>query len=255
MDTVQITLKDKLAIVSLNRPKSNAINLEMIQDLKRCFEQLSSDPKIGGVILTGHGHFFSAGLDLISLYQLNKTETEEFWHQFLNLSAQLVAFKKPLVAAINGYSPAGGCVLALTCDARIMAKGNYIIGLNEVPVGIIVPNSIFQMYSFWIGKAHATRALLEGRLYNPEEALQVGLVDEIVEQERILTQAEKVVRKYMAFEPNTWQQSKLNIRKDLIEITKADYAEDLKMMLAQWWSESTQAIVKNIIDNLQQKKN
>src|SRR5690606_25457895 len=128
-------------------------------------------------------------------------------------------------------------------------------GLNEVPVGIIVPPSIFDVYSFWIGKAAAARALLEGKLFNPEEALQVGLVDEIVEGDRILTQAEKMVRKYMGFEPNTWQQSKLNIRRNLIAITRSDYSADLKVMLDQWWSASTQAIVKNIIDNLQQKKN
>ncbi|RZK50849.1 MAG: enoyl-CoA hydratase/isomerase family protein [Pedobacter sp.] len=255
MNTIQITLKDRLAIVSLNRLKSNAINLEMMEDLSKCFEQLENDAKIGGVILTGQGHFFSAGLDLIALYNLSEAETEQFWIRFLNLSAQLVAFKKPLVAAINGYSPAGGCVLALACDARVMAKGNYIIGLNEVPVGIIVPPSIFDVYSFWIGKAAAARALLEGKLFNPEEALQVGLVDEIVEGDRILTQAEKMVRKYMGFEPNTWQQSKLNIRRDLIAITRSDYSADLKVMLDQWWSASTQAIVKNIIDNLQQKKN
>ncbi len=255
MNTLQITLKDKLAIIRLNRPKSNAINLEMIQDLKQCFENLEADPQVGAVILTGQGHFFSAGLDLIALYQLNKVETEQFWHHFLSLSAQLTAFKKPMIAAINGYSPAGGCVLALACDARIMAEGNYVIGLNEVPVGIIVPNSIFQVYAYWIGKAQASRALLEGKLFNPSEALAAGLIDEIVDQDRILTQAEKLARKYMAFEPNTWQQSKLNVRRELIEITRADHREDLQKMLEQWWSDSTQAIVKNIIDSLQQKKN
>ncbi|WP_448636014.1 enoyl-CoA hydratase-related protein [Pedobacter panaciterrae] len=134
-----------------------------------------------------------------------------------------------------------------------MAEGKYIIGLNEVPVGIIVPNSIFKLYSFWIGQANATRSLLEGKLFTPEEALQVGLVDEIVNPASILTAAERKIRKYMAMERNTWEQSKLNIRKDLITATSADQSEALQVMLKQWWAPTTRSILKTIIDNLQKK--
>ena len=135
-----------------------------------------------------------------------------------------------------------------------MAEGNYVIGLNEVPVGIIVPNSIFELYSFWLGKANAARSLLEGKLFNPEEALSIGLIDEVVPMESIITAAERKARKYMAFESNTWRQSKLNIRKSLIEATSADQSSDLDIMLKQWWSPATRAILKTIIDSLQKKK-
>jgi 3,2-trans-enoyl-CoA isomerase len=172
---------------------------------------------------------------------------------FLSFSANLTKFKKPLVAAINGHSPAGGCVIGIACDARVMAAGQYIIGLNEVPVGIIVPFSIFKMYEFWLGKANASRSLLEGKLFNPEEALKIGLVDEVVNHDSILTAAERKVRKYMAFEANTWQQSKLNIRKEVIEAMSADQTETLSKMLEQWWAPSTRNILKTIIDNLQKK--
>src|SRR5690606_37267710 len=121
----------------------------------------------------------------------------------------ITAFKKPVVAAINGHSPAGGCVLALACDARVMAEGKYIIGLNEIPVGIIVPNSIFKLYAFWLGTAQANRNLLDGKLFSPEEALSIGLIDELVKPESIVTADERRVRKYMAMERNTWQHSKL----------------------------------------------
>ena len=253
MNTIAITIKDKLAIISLNRPKSNSLNREMVLELTDMLNNISVDEYIGGVILTGKDHFFSAGLDLMELYNYNEEEAKEFWYLFLNFTATITAFKKPLVAAINGHSPAGGCVIALACDARVMAEGKYIIGLNEVPVGIIVPNSIFELYSFWLGKADATRSLLEGKLFQPEEALVIGLIDEVVKQESILTAAERKVRKYMAYERNTWSQSKLNIRKDLIAITSSDQSADLEIMLKQWWSPSTRAILKNIIDSLQKK--
>ncbi len=253
MNTITVTIKDRLAIIKLNRGKSNSLNREMVTELTDILHNIDNDQNIGGAIIAGKEHFFSAGLDLIELYNYNEQEAESFWHLFLNFVAKITAFKKPLVCAINGHSPAGGCVIALACDTRIMAEGKYIIGLNEVPVGIIVPNSIFNLYSFWLGKANATRSLLEGKLFNPEAALAIGLVDEVVKQESILTAAERSARKYMAFEPNTWQQSKLNIRRELIASTSADQSADLAIMLKQWWSPNTRAILKTIIDSLQKK--
>ncbi|WP_113654554.1 enoyl-CoA hydratase/isomerase family protein [Pedobacter namyangjuensis] len=253
MNTIAVTVKDRLAIITLNRGKSNSLNREMVTELKDILHNIETDENIGGVIITGKENFFSAGLDLIELYNYNEEEAQSFWHLFLAFVAKITAFKKPLVTAINGHSPAGGCVIALAADIRVMAEGKYIIGLNEVPVGIIVPNSIFNLYSFWLGKADATRSLLEGKLFSPEEALAIGLVDEVVKPESILTAAERRARKYMAFESNTWSQSKLNIRKDLIASTSADQSADLEKMLKQWWSPSTRAILKTIIDSLQKK--
>ena len=253
MNTIKVNIKDRLAIITLNRGKSNALNREMITELTDMFNNISADQNIGGVMITGQEKFFSAGLDLMELYHYDEAQAKSFWELFLQFAATLVAFKKPLVAAINGHSPAGGCVIALACDARVMAEGKFIIGLNEVPVGIIVPNSIFQAYAFWIGKANATRSLLEGKLFSPEEALAIGLVDELVNADSILTAAERRVRKYMAFESNTWQQSKLSIRKELIEATAADQSETLELVLEQWWSPNTRNILKTIINNLQKK--
>jgi 3,2-trans-enoyl-CoA isomerase len=253
MNTIKVTIKDHLSIITLDRGKSNAMNGEMIAELDDMLKNIASDPNISGAIITGKEHFFSAGLDLIELYNYSEDEARAFWYKFLNFTATITSFKKPLVAAINGHSPAGGCVIALACDYRIMAEGKYIIGLNEVPVGIIVPESIFELYSFWIGQATAARSLLEGRLFSPEEALSVGLIDEVVNPAGILTAAERKIRKYMAMERNTWEQSKLNIRKGLIAATSANQSEALEAMLKQWWSPATRSILKTIIDNLQRK--
>jgi 3,2-trans-enoyl-CoA isomerase len=253
MNTIKVTIKDHLSLITLDRGKSNALNREMITELSDILTNISSDPNIAGVIIAGKEPFFSAGLDLIELYNYNEEEAESFWHLFLNFIANITSFKKPLVAAINGHSPAGGCVIALACDYRVMAEGKYIIGLNEVPVGIIVPNSIFNLYAFWIGSANASRSLLEGKLFSPDEALKIGLVDELVNPASILTAAERKIRKYMGMERNTWEQSKLSIRKDLIASTSADQSEALAVMLKQWWAPTTRGILKTIIDNLQRK--
>ncbi|MCX2573460.1 enoyl-CoA hydratase/isomerase family protein [Pedobacter sandarakinus] len=253
MNTIRVSVKDRLATITLDKGKSNALGRDIITELDDMLKNIAADENIGGVILTGTAPFFSAGLDLVALYNYNEEEAKSFFETFFAFTANLVSFKKPMVAAISGHSPAGGCVIALACDARVMAEGQYIIGLNEVPVGIIVPNSIFQLYAFWLGKAEATRSLLTGKLYNPEEALKVGLVDELVKTESLLTAAERKIKKFMELESNTWSQSKLNIRQDLIAVMKADQTETLEKMLAQWWSPTTRHILKTILANLQRK--
>jgi len=250
MNTLRIEIKDRLAIVALDRGRSNPINTEMVADLGAFFTQANDNDEIGGVLLTGKENFFSAGLDLIELYGYNEQQCKEFFEAFLKLPAKLLSFKKPLVAAISGHSPAGGCVLALCCDYRFMASGKFIIGLNELQVGIIVPDSIFNLYAFLIDQRKAYQYLLEGKLLNANEALADGLVDEVLDPGDLLAAAEKRARTYMNFNPETWSQSKLNLRKELIAQFSADHTVALNIMLKQWWSPVTRRTIEAIIQSL-----
>jgi Delta3-Delta2-enoyl-CoA isomerase len=250
MNTLQLNINDKLAVITLDRGRSNPINAEMVAELTALVKSLESDDNIGGVILTGKENFFSAGLDLIEVYDYDEEKAKQFWIDFLNLQSVLVSFKKPMVAAISGHSPAGGCVLAICCDYRVMAAGKYIIGLNEIPVGIIVPDSIGHVYSFWIGKRKAYQYLLEGKLIGVDEALADGLIDEVCDAEDVLAAAEKKARTYMKLNPVTWGQSKMNLRKELISQINAGQSEALDMMLKQWWSPATRQTLQFIIQNL-----
>lgn len=255
METIKTTIKDRVAIISLDHGKSNAINATMVAELQKMMLNIEKDEQIGGVILTGKEGFFTAGLDLIELYDYDEAQIKTFWTNFLDLVKTLTLFKKPLVAAISGHSPAGGCVLAICCDYRVMAEGKYIIGLNEVPVGIIVPDSIFELYAFWIGKAKAYQNLLEGKLMGAEEAKTIGLIDATSNIDSLMTHAQKKIATYLQYDPITWQQTKLNLRKELIAKVSQDQTATLKLMLQQWWSPSTRSILKTIIQNLQKKEN
>lgn len=250
MKHLTLSVQDRMALIGLNRGRSNAINAELLNELKIILKNIEGDDAIFGVILHGKDGFFSAGLDLIELYDYSEVEIRVFWESFLSFVQAFTAFKKPTIAAIGGHSPAGGCVLALCCDYRIMAEGEFIIGLNEVPVGIIVPDAIFHLYSFWLGQAKAYRYLLEGKLLNPAQALDVGLIDELVPPSALRSRAEKQLQKYIQLEANTWQQSKLNMRKELISKMSSDATGTLDVMLQEWWSPSTRSILKTIIENL-----
>jgi len=253
METIQITINKRIAVITLDRGRSNPINHQMIKELAACMSDLENDDQVGGVILTGKPGFFSSGVDLMEAYDYDQQQSREFWADFFTLQTTLISFKKPMVAAITGHSPAGGCVLAICCDYRVMAEGEYIIGLNEIPVGIIVPEGIFKVYAFWIGKHKAYQFLLEGKLVNVNEALKIGLIDEVCPAENLMIQAEKKVRTYMQFNPVTWSQSKLNLRQKLISGGDTDQNTTLDQMQAQWWAPETRANLEMIIQNLKSR--
>jgi len=254
MNTLNVTIKDRLAIVQLDRGKSNPMNAEMAKELRTLIKNIDNDDNIGGLILTGKENFFSAGLDLIELYNYDEEQMKAFWYDFFALQAVMISFKKPMVAAISGHSPAGGCVMAICCDYRVMAQGKYIIGLNEIPVGIVVPDNIFHLYAFWLGHRRAYQYLMEGKLLSVDQALEVGLIDEISNAESVISTAERQIRKYMQHNAKTWSQSKLNLRKDLIIRTTVDQTDALNQMIAQWWLPETRAALQMIIQNLTKPK-
>ncbi len=253
MNTINVTLKDRIAILTLDRGRSNAMNSEMITELHQMIRNIENDDNVAGIIITGKEGFFSAGLDLIELYDYDEVTIRIFWNDFLNLVKTMTSFRKPMISAISGHSPAGGCVLALCSDYRVMAEGKFIIGLNEVPVGIIVPSAIFHLYAFWLGNANAYRNMLEGKLMEPDEALACGLIDELVKPESILYAAERKMQKYIQLDAGTWRQSKINMRSELVAKVSADQTAMLDLMLKQWWLPGTRSILKTIIQNLQQK--
>ena len=140
METLKLSFEKDIAIVQLNRPKAHVINTLLANELSQCFADLDASNHVNAAILTGTGNIFSAGLDLKELYNYSEDELDRLWQSFGRMVTDLSKFSKPLVAAVNGHAPAGGCVLALCCDYRIMAQEGGRIGLNEVAVGVVLHN-------------------------------------------------------------------------------------------------------------------
>jgi enoyl-CoA hydratase/carnithine racemase len=134
-----------------------------------------------------------------------------------------------------------------------MVEGQFIIGLNEIPVGIIVPDGIFKLYSACVGERRAYQYILEGKLLNPMEAHSAGLIDEICTEENLQYVAEKKARALMQFNPVTWSTSKINLRAALINQLKQDQSETLSIMLKQWWAPETRKDLQMMIEKLKSK--
>jgi len=243
-------IRNGYLVVSMTRGKANALEQTLVDELREVFSLSLRDDDIKGIVLAGKERFFSAGLDLIALYDYDAAAVEEFWRSFMVLIQEMVAWPKPLVAAISGHAPAGGCLLALTADYRVMAAGDFTIGLNEIPVGIMVPEAIFNLYRFWIGDNLAHTMLLEGKLVKPDRAREIGLVHDVVDASQVLIQAERQMQRYLAYQPFTWQQSKINIRRRLRQEMHMDFDVVFAPALKHWWSPETRAIVKAVVDGL-----
>ena len=253
MNTLKITKQENYAIVQLDRGTSNAINLEMLQDLQQAFKDLAKDDSVKGVVLTGKENFFSSGLDVIELYDYDEVKIQLLFDSLFEAMKEMLAFPKPLVASITGHSPAGGCVLAICADYRVMAEGRYRIGLNEVPVGIIIPQYIFETYAYWIGRGKAAQFILEGKLATADEALQVGLVDQLESPEKVLEASIARVKFYTQFSANTWSKSKLAMRSALLDHYKTFDPALKKDLMAQWWSTESRAILGALVAKLTKK--
>jgi len=255
MNTLEVTYKDEYAIVQMNRGKVNAINFEMVQDLRDIFGKLEVNPEVKGVILTGQPHYFSAGLDLIELYQYDKPQMKDFFVSFGALYLELVQFKKPFISAITGHSPAGGCVLAVTSDNRYMAEGDkYVIGLNEVAVNIQISQNLTEVYAFWMGDGLASRYILEGKLLSGKEALAAGLVDELVPLDNVLERAEKQMRHYLKADQEILVNTKAKLRKHLLDKLDLNAENSLKEANDLWWKPEIRAKMVAYVESFSSKK-
>ena len=247
--------KEDYAIVELNRGKVNAINHAMVREIRETFADLQNDDSVRGVIITGKPHYFSAGLDVVELYDYDYDQIKQFWIDFLGMMVDLIKFSKPLVAAISGHSPAGGAILALTCDYRLMAEGEkYLIGLNEVAVGINITESIYILYSFWLGKKTAYQALLTGKLFNVNEARQIGLIDQIADLEGLVEEAEHKLKMILRANDYILQSAKKMMRSELVRRVDVDMSATIKERCDYWMSPQSRKELGAFVNRLTQGK-
>ena len=174
------TITDTVAILAINRPPTHALSSEAISEFKEALSVLEQNTEVHAVVITGTGNkIFSFGFDLPEIIHFNQQEFAAFYNSFNELCLQMYTYPKPLVAAINGYAIAGGCIIALCCDHRLMSNGKCSMGVNEVKLGANVPWAATIILEQITGPRYTEEAILTGRLYTPDELLERGMVDEL----------------------------------------------------------------------------
>ena len=239
------TLELKLA-----RPPVNALDPKLVGALR---EAIVSAPASGAraIVLSGQPGMFSAGLDVPSLLALDRAGIVKFWGEFFGLVRAIARSPIPVVAAITGHSPAGGAVLAIFCDYRIMARGPYRIGLNEVQVGLAVPEPIQVGLRRLVGPYRAERLMVAGAMIDSEEALRVGFVDELAEPDAVVSRAKAWCSAHLALPHEAFSATRRAARADLhAALDQCDVGEAFADF---WFADEAQTTLKALVAKLKAK--
>jgi 3,2-trans-enoyl-CoA isomerase len=244
---------ERVLELRLDRPPANAFNLELLEALCTALEAAPSSGA-EGLILSGSPGLFSGGLDVPTLLSLDREGVQRTWSVFMRTCATLAASPVPVVAALTGHSPAGGAVLSLFCDYRVMAragdKGPYKIGLNETQVGLVVPAPIQYAFKRLVGERVGERLLVAGAMIDSTRALEIGLVDELADSDAVLTQALAWLGNTLALPRTAMLTTRAMSRKALIDAIHDPAAQDLTPFLDGWYHPETQAVLKALVARL-----
>jgi enoyl-CoA hydratase/carnithine racemase len=237
----------------LDRPPANALSLELIVALRKAVETASHDGA-RALVLSGSPGRFSAGLDVPLLLTLDRAGIAEVWRELYALLRALALSPIPIAAAITGHATAGGTVLPLYCDWRVAAQGDWKIGLNEVQVGLPLPPVVFVALRRLLGPRQAERLAVGGLLISPDEALKVGLVDELVPLDQVVSRAIEWSRGLLALPVDAMAVTRRQARTDLTKIFAAPFDAELEQVTANWWSAEAQTTLKVLVARLGKKK-
>lgn len=243
---IEIESHDRVREVRLARPPVNALDRNLIRAIDAALAAQFDDAGCGAVVLSGAPGTFSAGLDVREVTS-GAAAVESLVRSFWALQERLVRAPKPVIAAITGHCPAGGMVMALLCDHRIMARGEFLIGLNEVQVGLYPGDTIHRAYVRLIGTARAAALLPRGALLDPEAAFATGLVDELAAPQDVRSRAIAHAQSLLQLPPRAYARTRALVRADLVELYAAP-RESLDTLLADGWAgEETHAAMARLL--------
>lgn len=246
MSFVQISKTAKTATVMLNREKVNALNGMVVDQVRNALTSIEHNPDIQSVILTGKGRFFSFGFDIPEFLSYTKQQFTDYLTNFTSLYEYLFTYPKPVVAALNGHTVAGGCMLALACDHRVMVSGRARISLNEIGFGSSVFAGSTEMLRFHVGSHNAAKVLYSGALYSAGEAKEMGLVDTVVEDADLINTALKTAAELGDKDPHAFAGIKSLLRSAVAQDFKQREQDSITEFVEIWYSDSTWEKLKNI---------
>ena len=233
----------------LNRPPANALSAEMMQAITLAIQ---AAPKQGAraLVISGSPGMFSAGLDVPLLLASDRAGVETGWFALYAMMEAVARSPIPIAGAITGHAPAGGTVLTLFCDYRIVAEGNWKLGLNEVQVGIPLPPVILAGLRRLVGPRHAEHLGTRGLLVPPAQALLYGLVDEVVAAEQVVDRAVQWCTETLALPAKATSVTRQLARADVVAIFERDLSQEMEAAIAAWWSPETQQVLQGLAQKL-----
>ena len=239
MSFIDVRREEKIGTITLNRPKVNALNEELIDELKEAFQDVGGDEDINAVILTGQGSFFSFGFDVPGFMSYSKESFLAYVHKYSDLIKMIYIFPKPVIAALNGHAVAGGCVLALACDYRIMLSEKAKISLNEMTFGSTLFSSATETLRYAVGSKRCEEIIYSGKMFSAEEALGLDLVDIIATEDEFLRVVSEVAEDFAQKDVNAFASIKKMLKKETMDRIERYEASTISEFVDIWYSDST----------------
>lgn len=247
MDTIRYERQGPLGIVRLSKARGNAIDAALVEDLLKVTAEASADASLRGLLLaSAHPKLFSPGLDLVSLIEYDRAAVRHFMGRFAEMLWSLYGLRRPVVAAVNGAAVAGGCILALTADYRVLKRGAPI-GLNEVKVGVPLPWSVALLLRASVPPPALSKVALLGRNFADDEAMAAGLADEVVADEAFEETCLARLTEFVEKDAHALSVTKGYLRAAVLAEMRAREAAETDAWLDGWFSDTTRARMKETV--------
>lgn len=247
MDYFDVSRRGGVAVLTLQRGKVNAINAPVVSEFQAVLDETAGDASAGALVLTGHGKFFSFGLDVPGLYALSREDFTSFLRSFTGVYLSIYTYPKPVVAALNGHAIAGGCMLAIACDRRLMVEGKAKIALNEITFGSTVFAGSTEILRACVGQRNAERVMLSGAMFDAGQALALGLVDHAVAADDLLPLAIEEAGAMASRDSAAFRSMRNLLRGRIAEAIRRCEEESIREFVEIWYSESTRQQLKRIV--------
>ena len=238
---IQIERAGDIAVLRIDRPPANAIDLALADEFATALEGVETDDAICALVVTANGSCFSAGLDLKAVPTYDRTQQQRMVMQVNRLFGGLYGLSLPTVAAVNGHAIAGGVILALCCDYRIGAEGDYKLGLAEARVGVPFPVAAMAIVQSELSRPIARKMVLTARNSIPLEALSMGVLDELQPPEQMLPRAIAVAQEMASLPRTVFRRIKRDLRGGALARIDDAINNRNEPMLESWLNDETRA--------------
>ena len=244
---MQIERVDDIAILRMSAGKANAMDRAFLERLDALIDQVRD---AGAVIITGYARYFSAGLALPALIDLDRPAMAELIDLFSRTMARVYSLPMPVIAAINGHALAGGCVLALQTDRRVIVDDGIKLGLNEVQLGIGLPALVIETLRAEVPPSSLGPLAREGHVVLPHEALALDLVHALAQTDDLEARAMDNARTLMRLPPSAYTQVKTALRAPVLRAIEATRAVVDAAWLDTWFSPDAQTRLREAVARL-----
>ena len=237
--------RDGIAVLRIEHGKANTLDMESCNAVVEAFEH-AGDAR--AVVLTGAGRIFSAGVDLFRVLEEGKPYIEAFVPAMCRAFERVFVHPAPVVAAANGHAIAGGCLLVAAADQRLMAQGAARIGIPELQVGVPFPPIALEIMRFATPPQHFRTIVYRAETYEPAAALELGLIDEVVEPEALLDRALATAERLASVPADTFAITKREIRRPAMDRIRSLAQTTSPEVQAQWLEPRTLDRIRAYLD-------